>query len=494
MPPLQSPGGAAVAAMAEILAERERTKQQALVNAHTALQDQLDQQREVRQAQAQQEEAAYRRDVLHQNQADKAKQEGATLANRMVTEDLTLGDIPNDPKTLETLKTYRPDTLEPLGTVLPSQGVGPAEPRLGVTGPATAVRFIGTSKEQAAEKKLAAQKQAQEQFYAMVDNARKTGVPLDPVLTNAQWREAFPTAGNLPEGTIQPKPTGPKDILLQNRDGSFTNLSTGQKSTQYDPATQQIEHAPAAPAGGALQNVAPDEMDMLARDYVLKGPSALANLGIGNSGMAMKQAVIARAAKYDPKTGQFNASIPPNLQALRTQYASDQVALTNLEKISTAAEAFTNTAEYNRSILDQIAKDIPDTGVTFLNKPYRALSTMFGSETMARLDAIRQSLQNEYARIVSSPGMTGVVTDTMRSKLDQILSPSATVGQMKAALDTLAQEAGNRRKSYHEQSEALRHKLDPQAETSGMPPALTAPSVAPVEYVRDPKTGQIVKK
>ena len=113
--------------------------------------------------------------------------------------------------------------------------------------------------------------------------------------------------------------------------------------------------------------------------------------------------------------------------------------------------------------------EIPDLGTKFLNTPWRALSDQLGSEKMARFNSIRQSVQNEYARIISSPSLVGTMSDSARKEGEALLAPNATVGQIRAALDTLASEAKNRHESYQDQIKAIQSRIggstaEPEAE------------------------------
>lgn len=161
MPPLYSPGAAAVDALFQMLAEREKTKQQQLMNQHTMLQDQIAQQRDAREAAAEIENQQLRKlqieETLAGREADRQDKERAAERARL-TGTLRIGDIPTDSETLAAAQRH-PDLFEPAPKVLP----GPAS--TGFPGPLAgvgamlpqqtdAIRFAGDAKARdAAEKK-----------------------------------------------------------------------------------------------------------------------------------------------------------------------------------------------------------------------------------------------------------------------------------------------------------------------------------------------------
>jgi len=438
MPPLQSPSGSAIDALAEVLAERERTKQQALMNAHTALQDQLDQRR------AANEEQVARNQLLWHTQASQeqaqakaeaqAEKERVNAANE-ASKRFGPGDILS---TTEDVGLAQKGGLY-MAPAAPND-VGPVQP--GQVPLNQAVRIIGDYGQRNAQAKM----QAAAQFVAddtagKFDDLKKS----NPSAYSAMYKQQ---TGSEPPAYAMPPETVQRDVM--DASGRVIRTERVPKGTITERLSQPPQNAASLDA-----QMDPETIDMLARAYALEGPQALANLGIGNAGVALKERVLSRVNKFNPSTNVFDAQKPPDLPALRQRYGANQTALAANEKTLAAAQAFSEAADLNRGLFDGILKDVPDTGSSWLNMPYRAIARGLGSTAMSQFDALRTSLQNEYARIVSSPGMTGVVSDAMRKELHTILDPNATVSQMQAALSALSSEAKNRQSAYESERKRL---------------------------------------
>lgn len=189
-------------------------------------------------------------------------------------------------------------------------------------------------------------------------------------------------------------------------------------------------------------------LDAAALRYSKDG--TLPAIGRGGQGVAQRDKIINRAAEMFPGL---------DVAANKATLGADSASLKKLQPQVDAVTAFENTAKKNSAILQDAMKRIPDLGSKYLNRPWRSLKDNLGSEDMARFNAIRQSVQNEYARIISSPGLAGTMSDSARKEAEVLLSDSATVGQIKRSLETLQQEAENRRVSYEQQITDIKGRL-----------------------------------
>lgn len=160
----------------------------------------------------------------------------------------------------------------------------------------------------------------------------------------------------------------------------------------------------------------------------------------------------------------------------KSDLAADSASLKAIQKQTDAVSAFERTADKNSALLEDRIKDLPDTGVRFLNSPVRSIAGQFGSTEVAAVNAIRQSVQNEYGRILSNPGLSGTMSDSARKEAEAILSGDLTVAQTLEAVKVLRQEAANRHSSYQEQIDQIRGR---RAGSQGQAPALPRPSNIP---------------
>lgn len=209
-----------------------------------------------------------------------------------------------------------------------------------------------------------------------------------------------------------------------------------------------------------------EALDTAARAYIKSGGN-LPSMGMGRQAAAAKVAIINRASEMESGV---------DLAGNKAGYAADTGSLKKLQQQSDAVTAFENTANKNTAVLKETLKKLPDGGSSLLNRPIRALAGALGSEDIARFNVARQSVQNEYARIISNPNLSGVMSDSARKEAEHLLSDTATVGQILAALDTLGQEASNRRTSFDDQLKAIRGRTSGTAQTQAQAPTATGPN------------------
>lgn len=227
-------------------------------------------------------------------------------------------------------------------------------------------------------------------------------------------------------------------------------------------------------AVGPVSTVDPQQLDMVAMKLLAGQP---VKYPMSQMPVAWKRAAeIAKergmTAEQALAEGNAAKSAQSSLQAVQKQYSM--------------MEPFANMAEKNATILEEASKKIPDMGSSLLNTPVRALGNMFGSTDITGYRAALQPVQADFAKILSSPTGAGVLTDSARKEMEAAISPGATVGQIKRALDVFRRDAQNRRTSYKQQIEEL-GKMSVFGGTNGG-------SGANKRSVYNPATGQLESK
>ncbi len=106
-----------------------------------------------------------------------------------------------------------------------------------------------------------------------------------------------------------------------------------------------------------------------------------------------------------------------------------------------------------------LAKKAIDTGIPLANAPLRSASGLLGSKDQASFEAARQVAVNEIAKVASSPGLAGQLSDTARKEVASFIPASATVGQIMSLANTLKQDMANRHTSYQQQIEDIKGRL-----------------------------------
>lgn len=226
----------------------------------------------------------------------------------------------------------------------------------------------------------------------------------------------------------------------------FGPRPTPAQITQARKEYNQADDKATGFAAGDVTKLTPAAIEIAAKNYLASG--VMPPLGIGDK--SARQQILNRAGELDPTA---------NVAANRAGYGADTGSLKALQKQTDAVSAFEKTAERNGAMLEDALKELPESGVKALNTPLRGLANQFGSEKVAAFNTIRQSVQNEYGRIISNPSLSGTMSDSARKEAEKILSGNLTVGQLRASLKILRQEAANRHSSYQEQLDAVRGRM-----------------------------------
>ena len=180
-------------------------------------------------------------------------------------------------------------------------------------------------------------------------------------------------------------------------------------------------------------------------------------LGMGSA--QARQAILNEAAKLFPDT-----DIGRNV----AEFNADRTSLAQIQKSYDAIKSFEGTARKNLDILLDTLKDIPDTGNRWLNTPIRALSSGFGGIPVPVFNAARRIDVNEIARITSNPNLTGVLSDTARREIDELIPENATVAQVKKIAQLLRRDMWNRISSMDEQINEIKGRMSERSRVLGI--------------------------
>lgn len=257
----------------------------------------------------------------------------------------------------------------------------------------------------ASDQSTTAKNQAESQYYNQ--NGGAPGVPAE-MMQQADWLKKNPTKG-------------PSDFLLW-----------------------KLQHTPFAMVmgnqlGGAQNSQA---LDFVANNYRQTGqmpPELTRSPGTIT-------AVIQRAAQLDAQNG--GSGIASN----KTTLAADADSLKFLQKNYDNVTAFENTAGKNLDQFLSTAKSVVDSGSPLLNTPLRNISDkMAGSDKIAAFNAARVVGLTEIAKVLNSSNASGVLSDSAREEVEQLITPNATLKQIYAAAGILKQDMSNRQTSYQKQ-------------------------------------------
>lgn len=187
--------------------------------------------------------------------------------------------------------------------------------------------------------------------------------------------------------------------------------------------------------------------------------------GIGNqpAARAKRDAII-------NKSGAIAADAGMDIPTLRAFYKTNEQSLLKQQQFYDSADAFLRTADKNSDMLAPTLQKIPDTGSPVFNKPLRAFQqSVMGNTELSAFATNLASVQNEYAKILNNPNLTGQLTDAARHEAQVLVSPTATVGQIVRSLQVLKAEGGNRLISIGDQIRKITGRMNGIGSVGGGP-------------------------
>ena len=195
-------------------------------------------------------------------------------------------------------------------------------------------------------------------------------------------------------------------------------------------------------------------------------------------------AIITRAAQLDQQDG--GQGIATN----KSEIMANRASLNSLQKNFDQVQAFEQTASKNIDLLQQTAQKIPDLGARFANVPVRQLSSqMIGTANMAAFKTALTTAQTEAAKVLNSTNATGVLSDSSRHELQDVIDGNMPLPAMVASLNTLKQDMANRTQSYKAQIGDIQGRIQRTGSTPNTPSAQPGGAAATHRY--NQQTGQI---
>lgn len=209
-------------------------------------------------------------------------------------------------------------------------------------------------------------------------------------------------------------------------------------------------------SGGATGGLSKEAIDQQAEKYYQTGQ--LPPSGRGAAGVALGRTIMQRASELHP-----GASLAEGT----AEFAANKESLKKLQSNLDAVSAFEKTANKNLDLFTSLAHKAIDTGIPLLNAPLRTGAKLLaGSEDQLAMDAARQVAVNEIAKVTSSPGLTGQLSDTARKEIAEFIPESATYKQALHVAEVLKKDMANRHQSYQEQIDDIKKRFGGKKEES----------------------------
>lgn len=301
--------------------------------------------------------------------------------------------------------------------------------------------------------------QAAPKGYQHVDKLLD-GKPATLLIAPAPGGKVYDLSGaEIPNAGQRIKPIPAASVTIHNDNAKVPTL----------PTWALDDSRPTGPEGNKLDptvRMTPNGLFQAAQTYIATGqfpPTARGSDPIAQN---------TRAA-ITSKVGAISASSGMDEPALRAFYKSNAASLGQQQKMQDSVQGFMATADKNAALLQESLKKIPDIGIPVFNKPLRSfVQNVAGNKDLSQFATYLQSVQNEYARIISQPNLAGQLTDSARHEAEALLDPKATVPQILASVDALQKEGNNRLVSVGEQIKRIQGRMQnvpaAAAQTSGV--------------------------
>lgn len=291
--------------------------------------------------------------------------------------------------------------------------------------------------------------------------------------TKAQAKQAI--AMGLPMTAIQAVVKDASDQIGKTE----TAVRTAQATVPTKVAVYTQQQDAKNTATAAANKPSDAALDMMAENVLAGGTPP------GRNPLQIK-AVYDRAAEMAASRGMTAQQAVLEGHAAKANTA----ALGSLTKQYEMLKPFGDMAVKNAAVLENAAKGVTDLGASFLNTPLRDLASKFGGTKTAAFNAALMPVQNDFARVLSSPTGAGQLSDSARHEMQNAISPGATYGQIKAALDVYTQDWQNRKATTEAAIKDLTGRTVSNGSQGNLPANLPPPPPPPPRKEM-PKAGAV---
>lgn len=274
-----------------------------------------------------------------------------------------------------------------------------------------------------------------------------------------------------------------QEVLNRLHDSQITEATSRNEKRDADiERDKQKATALAAKVAASGGKALPDaDLETMAEMVRTQGVGALSRFGLSKE---QRQAVIGKITELNNAEGISARDGAVGVMALK----ADQASLNKMVPQYDAVTAFENTMENIGEQLVKIAEKVDATGVPAIERWIRAgKKSVTGDEDVIELNARMQTFRTEAARIINNPNLVGVLSDSARHEIEEIIPNSASAGQIKRGVKTLVNEAQVRRDEIEDQMRIIKGRMKQGAKKS-------EPAAPTEEPARAPAGGKQYKK
>jgi hypothetical protein len=262
------------------------------------------------------------------------------------------------------------------------------------------------------------------------------------------------------------------------------NAPSGYRYSADGSHLEPIPGGPADTSGAEQDALMPEAVTNMAWEKILEGKQP--QYSRGKSGDAIRNKVNNRVAEIAKQAGVS----PAELATQSGRVKAVQGSLNNLQKrasmIETQAQTFSKNADLALSLVQKVSQG----GSPAINKFKQNLKLKFmGDPNVAAYMAAVQTAQQEYAKIASGSIGAGGSTDSSRAESRELLNAASSPEQLARVVETMKQDIANQKAA----NDAELADLGTRMTQFGSTPAAPAAGGASVVWVRDPKTGKLVR-
>lgn len=183
-------------------------------------------------------------------------------------------------------------------------------------------------------------------------------------------------------------------------------------------------------------DLSPDELD-LAATTVMTDPSQMKQFAsFGKAGQARRDQINKAISDKLKASGMQ----PSDLGSLRANFSAQGASIKKLVPQLNAIEAYEQTAKFNgQRLLDMVDK-IDNTGIPVVEGYVRRAQKAAGDPDVAEFQSVLAQFQTEAARIINNPNLTGVLSDSARHEMQEVINGNMNAAQIKRIVNRLNTE------------------------------------------------------
>jgi len=269
-----------------------------------------------------------------------------------------------------------------------------------------------------------------------------------------------------------------KSLITAAKEGKEGQWDVIRKAVGGDPQAKAMlamdtqQKVAARPVTNNVQ-LTPEAIEQNAKRYNETG--VLPTLGMGAAGAPARTQILNKAAEK-------GGDIATNAQ----EYKATTATLSNLQKLHDNVLAFERTANLNADLALTASKDVDRTGSPLWNRAALAFKSGVwpGDPKVQAFKVAVQTFANEYAKVMTNNGSSGVVSDSARKEMADLFSMSQNPQQFEAGVRQAQKDMANRRAGLAGQLGEIRGRRGKtgSGEGSGVEGGTTKPPLSSFEH------------